>query len=34
METLDLATLDLLAALEADLEVPDFDEDEMLADEA
>ena len=28
METLDLATLELLAALEADLEVPDFDDDD------
>jgi hypothetical protein len=34
METLDLATLELLAALEADLEVPDFDADELLDDEA
>jgi hypothetical protein len=34
METLDLQTLDLLDALEADLEVPDFDADEMLDDEA
>ena len=33
METLDLATLALLDALEADLEVPDFDADEMLDDE-
>ena len=32
METLDLATLELLAALEADIEVPDFDLDEVLAD--
>jgi len=28
METLDLATLALLDALEADLEVPDFDDDD------
>jgi hypothetical protein len=34
METLDLETLALLDALEADLEVPDFDADEMLDDEA
>ena len=34
METLDLATLALLDALEADLEVPDFDADEMLDGEA
>ena len=34
METLDLATLELLAALEADLEVPDFDADDLLDDEA
>jgi hypothetical protein len=30
METLDFATLALLDALEADLEVPDFDADEVL----
>jgi hypothetical protein len=29
METLDLETLELLAALEADLEVPDFDDDDV-----
>ena len=34
METFDLETLALLDALEADLEVPDFDPDEMLDDEA
>ena len=34
METLDLETLALLADLEADLEVPDFDADEMLDTEA
>ena len=34
METLDLATLALLDALESDLEVPDFDADELLDDEA
>jgi hypothetical protein len=36
METLDLETLldALLDALEADLELPDFDADEMLDDEA
>jgi hypothetical protein len=28
METLDLATLALIADLEADIEVPDFDEDD------
>ena len=28
METLDLETLELLAALESDLEVPDFDADD------
>ncbi len=28
-EILDLATLELLAALEADLEVPDFDDDDV-----
>ena len=33
-EHLTLATLALLDALEADLEVPDFDADEVLADEA
>jgi hypothetical protein len=33
METFDLATLALLDALEADLEVPDFDADEILDDE-
>lgn len=30
MEILDLETLALLDALEADVEVPDFDADEML----
>ena len=34
METLSNDILELLAALEADLEVPDFDADEMLDDEA
>jgi len=34
METLDLATLELLAALEADLDVPDFDADEDLEADA
>ena len=34
METLDFATLALLDALESDLEVPDFDADELLDDEA
>ena len=34
METFDLETLALLDALEADLDVEDFDADEMLADEA
>jgi hypothetical protein len=34
METFDLETLALLDALEDDLEVPDFDADEMLDDEA
>jgi hypothetical protein len=34
MEFFDAETLALLDALEADLEVPDFDADEMLADEA
>jgi hypothetical protein len=34
METLDFATLELLNALEADLEVLDFDADELLDDEA
>jgi hypothetical protein len=34
METLDFATLALLDALESDLEVPDFDSDELLDDEA
>ena len=34
METLDLETLALLADLEADLDVPDFDADEMLDTEA
>ena len=33
-ETLDFATLALLDALESDLEVPDFDADELLDDEA
>ena len=33
-ETLDFATLELLNALEADLEVLDFDADELLDDEA
>jgi hypothetical protein len=33
-EIFDAETLALLDALEADLEVPDFDADEMLADEA
>lgn len=34
MEILDLETLALLDALEADVEVPDFDADEMLDTEA
>ena len=34
METLDFATLELLNALEADLEVLDFYADELLDDEA
>ena len=34
MESFDFETLALLDALEADLEVPDFDTDEMLDDEA
>lgn len=34
MEFFDAETLALLAALEADVEVADFDADEMLADEA
>jgi hypothetical protein len=33
METFDLETLALLDALEADLEVPDFDADEVLDEE-
>jgi hypothetical protein len=33
-EILDLQTLALLDSLEADLEVPDFDADELLDDEA
>jgi hypothetical protein len=33
MEILDLETLALLDALEADVEVADFDADEMLDDE-
>ena len=32
METLDLDILNMISALEADIEVPDFDEDEVLED--
>jgi hypothetical protein len=33
METFDLETLALLAALEADVEIPDFDADDELGEE-
>jgi hypothetical protein len=32
METLDLDILNMISALEADIDVPDFDEDEVLED--